>query len=95
MAVEVTVPDNYMGDIMGDLNSRRGRIQGMLPGEGLQTIKAQVPMAEMFTYAIELRSMTQGRASFTMDFSHYEEMPQLDMQKVIAAAKAEKEEKEK
>ncbi len=95
MAVEVTVPENYMGDIMGDLNSRRGRIQGMVPGEGLQTIKAQVPMSEMFTYAIELRSMTQGRASFTMDFSHYEEMPQLDMEKVIAAAKAEKEEKDK
>lgn len=94
MNVEVTVPENYMGDIMGDLNSRRGRIQGMIPGEGLQTIKAQVPMAEMFTYAIELRSMTQGRAFFTMTFSHYEEMPHLEMEKVIAAAKAAKAEKE-
>ena len=94
MHVEVTVPENYMGDIMGDLNSRRGRIQGMIPGEGLQTIKAQVPMAEMFTYAIELRSMTQGRAFFTMAFSHYEEMPHLEMEKVIAAAKAAKAEKE-
>ena len=93
MDVEVTVPENYMGDIMGDLNSRRGRIQGMVPGEGLQTIKAQVPMSEMFTYSIELRSMTQGRAYFTMDFSHYEEMPQPEMEKVITAAKAEKEEK--
>jgi len=94
MHVEVTVPENYMGDIMGDLNSRRGRIQGMIPGEGLQTIKAQVPMAEMFTYAIELRSMTQGRAFFTMTFSHYEEMPHLEMEKVVTAAKAAKAEKE-
>jgi elongation factor G len=94
MNVEVTVPENYMGDIMGDLNSRRGRIQGMIPGEGLQTIKAQVPMAEMFTYAIELRSMTQGRAFFTTTFSHYEEMPHLEMEKVIAAAKSAKADKE-
>lgn len=93
MNVEVTVPENFMGDIMGDLNSRRGRIQGMVPGEGLQTIKAQVPLAEMFSYAIELRSMTQGRAFFTMKFSHYEEMPHPEMEKVVAAAKAEKEEK--
>lgn len=93
MDVEVTVPENYMGDIMGDLNSRRGRIQGMVPGEGLQTIKAQVPLSEMFSYAIELRSMTQGRAFFTTKFSHYEEMPQPEMEKVVAAARAEKEEK--
>ncbi|MEW5919550.1 MAG: elongation factor G [Bacillota bacterium] len=93
MNVEVTVPENYMGDIMGDLNSRRGRIQGMVPGQGLQTIKAQAPMAEMFDYAIDLRSMTQGRAFFSMAFSHYEEVPHLEMEKVIAAAKAEKEEK--
>ncbi len=92
MNVEVTVPENYMGDIMGDLNSRRGRIQGMVPGQGLQTIKAQVPMAEMFNYAIDLRSMTQGRAFFSMTFSHYEEMPHQEMEKVIAAAKAEKKE---
>lgn len=91
MDVEVTVPENFMGDIMGDLNSRRGRIQGMIPGQGgLQTIKAQVPLAEMFTYATDLRSMTQGRGYFTMKFSHYEEVPYQESEKVIAAAKAEK-----
>jgi elongation factor G len=92
MTIEVIVPEDFMGDIMGDLNSRRGRIQGMIPGEGMQTIKAQVPMAEMFTYAIELRSMTQGRGAFNMTFSHYEEVPHQESEKIIAAAKAEKEE---
>jgi len=87
MDVEVTVPENFMGDIMGDLNSRRGRIQGMIPGEGVQTIKAQVPMSEMFKYSIELRSMTQGRASFTSKFSHYEEVPAHLSDQVIQAAK--------
>lgn len=91
MDVEITVPDNFMGDIMGDLNSRRGRIQGMVPGEGLQAIKAQAPLAEMFSYAIDLRSMTQGRGFFTMQFSHYEEVPFQEAEKIIAAAKAEKE----
>ncbi len=91
MDVEVTVPENFMGDIMGDLNSRRGRIQGMVPGEGLQTIKAQVPLAEMFNYTIDLRSMTQGRGMFTMRHSHYEEVPFQEAEKVIAAAKAKKE----
>ncbi len=91
MDVEVTVPENFMGDIMGDLNSRRGRIQGMVPGQGLQTIKAQVPLAEMFIYAIDLRSMTQGRGFFTMKFSHYEEVPHHESEKIIAAAKKEKE----
>lgn len=91
MDVEVTIPENFMGDIMGDLNSRRGRIQGMAPGQGLQVIKAQVPLAEMFDYAIDLRSMTQGRGFFTMKFSHYEEVPFQEAEKIIAAAKAEKE----
>lgn len=91
MDVEVTVPEQFMGDIMGDLNSRRGRIQGMVPGQGLQVIKAQVPLAEMFDYAIDLRSMTQGRGFFTMKFSHYEEVPFQEAEKIIAAAKAEKE----
>ncbi len=91
MDVEVTVPENFMGDIMGDLNSRRGRIQGMVPGEGLQTIKAQVPLAEMFNYTIDLRSMTQGRGMFSMRHSHYEEVPFQEAEKVIAAAKAKKE----
>jgi elongation factor G len=91
MDVEVTVPDNFMGDIMGDFNSRRGRIQGMVPGEGMQTIKAQAPLEEMFSYAIDLRSMTQGRGFFTMRFSHYEEVPSQEAEKIIAAAKEEKE----
>ncbi len=91
MDVEVTVPENFMGDIMGDLNSRRGRIQGMVPGEGLQTIKAQVPLAEMFTYTIDLRSMTQGRGMFTMRHSHYEEVPFQEAEKVISEAKKKKE----
>lgn len=91
MSVEVTVPDTFMGDIMGDLNSRRGRIQGMEPFEGLQKIRAQVPMSEMFKYSIDLRSMTQGRGFFTMVFSHYEEVPFQTAEQIMAAAKAEKE----
>lgn len=87
--VEVTVPDEYMGDIIGDLNKKRGRILGMEPSGGLQVVKAQVPKAEMFQYAIDLRSMTQGRGDFTMEFSHYEEVPANVQEKVIAeSAKA-------
>ncbi len=95
MDVEITIPENFMGDIMGDMNSRRGRIQGMIPGEGQQTIKVQAPLAEMFTYSIELRSMTQGRGVFKMKFSHYEEVPFQESEKIIAAVKAAKEEKDK
>ena len=95
MNVEITIPENFMGDIMGDMNSRRGKIQGMIPGDGEQTIKVQAPMAEMFTYSIELRSMTQGRGFFKMEFSHYEEVPFQESEKIIAAAKAAKEEKDK
>ncbi len=95
MDVEITIPENFMGDIMGDMNSRRGRIQGMIPGEGQQIIKVQAPLAEMFTYSIELRSMTQGRGVFKMKFSHYEEVPFQESDKIIAAAKAAKEEKDK
>ncbi|MGB4565000.1 MAG: elongation factor G, partial [Dethiobacteria bacterium] len=92
MNVEVTVPEAYMGDIMGDLNSRRGRIQGMEPTGELQLIRAQVPMAEMFRYSIDLRSMTQGRGFFTMSFSHYEEVPAQVADQVIAAAREAKSE---
>jgi elongation factor G len=92
MDVEVTVPETFMGDIMGDLNSRRGRIQGMDSAQSLQIIRAQVPMVEMFKYAIDLRSMTQGRGYFTMKFSHYDEVPANIAEKVIEAAKKEKEE---
>ncbi|NLZ52734.1 MAG: elongation factor G [Thermoanaerobacteraceae bacterium] len=91
MDVTVVVPDNYMGDIIGDLNKRRGRVLGMEPKEGMQHIKAQVPMAEMFRYATDLRSMTQGRGSFSSTFSHYEEVPAMIAEKVIAEAQANKE----
>ena len=75
MKVEVTVPEEYMGDVMGDINSRRGRIEGMEPRMGVQVIKAVVPLAEMFGYATDLRSRTQGRGTYSMEFSHYEEVP--------------------
>ncbi len=92
MNVEVVVPDAFMGDIMGDLNSKRGRIQGMEPEGALQKIKAQVPMTEMFRYSIDLRSMTQGRGFFTMTFSHYEEVPQQVAEQIIAAEKKQQDE---
>ena len=91
MDVDVTVPAEHMGDINGDMSSRRGRIGGMDADGNLQVIKAQVPMAEMHKYASELRSMTGGRGTFTMEFSHYEPMPANEMQKVIDAYKKEKE----
>jgi elongation factor G len=75
MAVEVVVPEEYMGDVIGDLNSRRGRIEGMELRGTTQIIKASVPLSEMFGYATELRSRTQGRGSFTMHFGRYEEVP--------------------
>ncbi|MGC8487052.1 MAG: elongation factor G [Clostridia bacterium] len=76
MAVEVVVPEDYMGDVIGDLNSRRGRVEGMEPrAGGVQAIRGMVPLAEMFGYATDLRSRTQGRGTYTMQFSHYEETP--------------------
>ena len=92
MNVEVTVPDQYMGDVMGDFNSRRGRIMGMEAHGRLQVVKAQAPLAEMFRYAIVLRSMTSGQGSFSMEYSHYEEVPAEIAKKVIAAHKEEEEE---
>jgi elongation factor G len=76
MAVEVTTPEEYLGDVMGNLNSRRGRIESMNPLGNAQVVKASVPLSEMFGYATDLRSMTQGRADFTMQFDRYEEVPQ-------------------
>ena len=70
--VEVVTPEDYMGDVMGNLNSRRGRIEGMDARNGAQIIKALVPLSEMFGYSTDLRSMTQGRATYTMIFDHYE-----------------------
>jgi elongation factor G len=92
MNVEVVVPDQYMGDVMGDFNSRRGRIMGMEAHGRLQVVKAQVPLAEMFRYALILRSMTSGQGSFSMEHSHYEEVPADIAKKVIAAHKQEEEE---
>jgi elongation factor G len=76
MAVEVVTPEEYLGDVMGNLNSRRGRVEHLEPVGNAQQIKAMVPLAEMFGYATDVRSMTQGRATFTMQFDHYEEVPQ-------------------
>ena len=86
--VEVLVPDEYMGDIMGDLNKRRGRILGMEQSDGKQLIIAEVPQAEMFKYATDLRSMTQAKGAFKMNFERYEEVPQAISSKIIEAHKA-------
>ncbi len=88
MKVEVIGPVEFAGDLMGDMNSRRGRITGMDSKGGTQIVRAVVPMAEMLTYQNDLTSMTQGRASFTMEFDHYDYVPQLQSDKIIAAAKA-------
>jgi len=86
MAVEVVVPDDYMGDVIGDLNARRGRIEGMDPrAGGLQVIRGLVPLAEMFGYATDLRSRTQGRGTYTMQFSHYDEAPRHITEQVMKA----------
>ncbi|MDR1048149.1 MAG: elongation factor G [Synergistaceae bacterium] len=92
MDVEVHVPDQYMGDVMGDFNGRRGRVMGMEAHGRLQVVKAQAPLAEMFRYAITLRSMTSGQGSFSMGYSHYEEVPGDIAKKVIAVHKQEEEE---
>ena len=88
MNVEITIPDEFAGAIMGDLNSRRGRIQGMDNKAGKTIVKAEVPMAEMLTYGTDLTSMTQGRGSFSMEMNHYDIVPQASQEKIIAAAKA-------
>ncbi len=83
--IEVTVPDEYMGDIIGDLNKKRGRIMGMEPSGGCQRVKAQAPFGETFKYATDLRSMTQGRGYFTTEFSHYEEVPSNVAEPIVQA----------
>ena len=92
--VKVYVPDEYMGDIIGDMNKRRGRIMGMDQVGGLQCVTAEVPQGEMFKYATDLRSMTQARGSFTMRFERYEEVPAADAKKIIENTKREDEEEE-
>jgi elongation factor G len=86
MKVEVVLPEEYMGDVIGDLNSRRGRIEGMEARPGTQIIKSFVPLAMMFGYATDLRSRTQGRATYTMHFSHYEEVPKQIADEIVAKA---------
>jgi elongation factor G len=88
MNVEITVPENYAGDIMGNLNGRRGRVQGMDPKGGSTSIKAQVPLAEMLSYASDLTSMTQGRGTYAMEFDHYDIVPQPITDKIVSAARA-------
>jgi elongation factor G len=87
MKVEVTVPEEYMGDVMGDLNSRRGRIEGMDARAGAQIIRAKVPLSEMFGYSTTLRSRTQGRGVYSMEISHYEEVPKSISEEIIAKNK--------
>ena len=87
--LNVTIPDRYMGDVIGDLNKRRGRVMGMNPnGDGDTVVEAEVPMAEMSTYAIDLRAMTQARGSFTLEFARYEEVPKQYQAKIIEDAKS-------
>jgi len=95
MNVEVTTPADHAGDVIGDLNSRRGRIVGMEPAGETAAVRAVVPMAEMLTYESSLRSMTGGRGGYSMEFSHYEEVPAFLAEKVVKEAKAEKESAEK
>ena len=92
--VEVLVPDEYMGDVIGDMNKRRGRIMGMAQENGLQCVTAEAPLAEMYKYATDLRSMTQARGFFTMQFERYEEVPAADAKKIIENTKREEEEEE-
>jgi elongation factor G len=89
MSVEVVVPEEYMGDVIGDLNSRRGKIQGMEPRGTAQVIQAMVPLSQMFGYSTDLRSATQGRATYTMQFALYEEVPKSLAEEIIAKVKGE------
>ena len=84
MKIEVTVPEEYMGDVIGDLNGRRGKVEGMEPRAGAQVIRGYVPLAEMFGYATDLRSKTQGRGNYVMQFSHYEPVPKNLADEIIA-----------
>jgi elongation factor G len=94
MNVEVIVPDESMGDVIGDLNSKRGRVQGVEAKSKIQVIRARVPLAEMLRYASELKSMTGDRGDYSMDFSHYEEVPGHIQEKIIEHSKKEKEEEQ-
>jgi elongation factor G len=86
MAVEVVTPEEYMGDVMGDISSRRGRVQSMEARAGAQVITAKVPLAAMFGYATDLRSLSQGRANYSMQFDAYEQAPKSVAEEVIEKA---------
>jgi elongation factor G len=88
MQVDITTSEEFMGDVMSDLSQRRGKPQGMDSRGASQIVKALVPMAEMLSYAPALRSMTQGRSSFTMEFSHYEDVPKSVQDKIVEAKRA-------
>jgi len=88
MKLTITVPESYTGDITSDLNTKRGRVLGMNPGNGINVIEAQAPYAELLRYALNLRSLTQGRGSFVMEFDHYEEVPAHLTQKIVAERKS-------
>ena len=92
MKMEIIVSEDNVGDVMGDLNSRRGKVAGVDAKEGIQIISAFVPLAEVLTYAPDLRSITSGRGTFTMEVDHYEEVPAHLMEKVVEAAQKEGEE---
>lgn len=92
MHMEISIPDEYMGDIIGDINRRRGKVLGMEPHNGIQVVSAEVPMSEVFKYATDLRSMTQARGSFTSKFERYEEVPAQIAQKIIESFQKEEEE---
>lgn len=94
MKMEITIPEDSMGDVIGDVNSRRGKVSGVDSLAGSHLVNALIPMSEVLTYAPELRSITSGRAAFTMDFSHYEEVPNQQAEKIIAEAKKGKEAEE-
>ena len=87
MEVEVTTPEDYMGDVIGDLNSRRGRVEGMNQRAGARVIKALVPLSEMFGYATDLRGRTQGRANYSMQFHSYQDVPDSLAEEIVAKVK--------
>jgi elongation factor G len=89
MAVEVVTPDEYLGSVVGDLNSRRGRIEGMDANGSIQTIRAQVPLSEMFGYSTDLRSSTQGRATYTMQFAVYQQVPEAIASEIVKRVRGE------
>ena len=89
MGVEVVTPEDYMGDVIGDLSSRRGKVAGMEPRGNSQVVRAQVPLAEMFGYATDLRSRTQGRATYTMQFHSYQQVPENISKEIVARVRGE------